>query len=131
MRTRNWIILIVVSFLAGGLFTGIFFIGRSRSQSRQIAELERLAIEYEQRYAECNQQLRDVCAEIEDYNRRAREITDTMAKQLERDTDDIAKARTIVKHLRKEIELLEGGYTNLSNSIRDYHDRNNDNSVKE
>lgn len=131
MRTHNWIILIVVSFLAGGLFTGIFFIGRSRSQSRQIAELERLAIEYEQRYAECNQQLRDVCAEIEDYNRRAREITDTMAKQLERDTDDIAKARTIVKHLRKEIELLEGGYTNLSNSIRDYHDRNNDNSVKE
>lgn len=131
MRTRNWIILIVVSFLAGGLFTGIFFIGRSRSQSRQIAELERLAIEYEQRYAECNQQLRDVCAEIEDYNRRAREITDTMAKQLERDTDDIAKARTIVKHLRKEIELLEGGYTNLSNSIRDYHDRNNDSSVKE
>lgn len=131
MRTRNWIILIVVSFLAGGLFTGIFFIGRSRSQSRQIAELERLAIEYEQRYAECNQQLRDVCAEIEDYNRRAREITDTMAKQLERDTDDIAKARTIVKHLRKEIELLEGGYTNLSNSIRDYHDRNNDNPVKE
>lgn len=131
MRTRNWIILIVVSFLTGGLFTGIFFIGRSRSQSRQIAELERLAIEYEQRYAECNQQLRDVCAEIEDYNRRAREITDTMAKQLERDTDDIAKARTIVKHLRKEIELLEGGYTNLSNSIRDYHDRNNDNSVKE
>lgn len=131
MRTRNWIILIVVSFLAGGLFTGIFFIGRSRSQSRQIAELERLAVEYEQRYAECNQQLRDVCAEIEDYNRRAREITDTMAKQLERDTDDIAKARTIVKHLRKEIELLEGGYTNLSNSIRDYHDRNNDNPVKE
>lgn len=131
MRTRNWIILIVVSFLAGGLFTGVFFIGRSRSQSRQIAELERLAVEYEQRYAECNQQLRDVCAEIEDYNRRAREITDTMAKQLERDTDDIAKARTIVKHLRKEIELLEGGYTNLSNSIRDYHDRNNDNSVKE
>lgn len=131
MRTRNWIILIVVSFLAGGLFTGIFFIGRSRSQSRQIAELERLAIEYEQRYAECNQQLRDVCDEIEDYNRRAREITSTMAKQLERDTDDIAKARTIVKHLRKEIELLEGGYTNLSNSIRDYHDRNNDNSVKE
>lgn len=131
MRTRNWIILIVVSFLAGGLFTGVFFIGRSRSQSRQIAELERLAVEYEQRYAECNQQLRDVCTEIEDYNRRAREITDSMAKQLERDTDDITKARTIVKHLRKEIELLEGGYTNLSNSIRDYHDRNNDNSVKE
>ena len=124
MRNRDWIIICISCFIAGGVFAGLLIARHDRRQSERIAELERIAADFEQRYADCNQQLRDVCSEIEDYNRRARELTEAMAEQLARDTDNITKTRELVGLLRKEVELLEGNYTNLSNSSSDYNARN-------
>lgn len=123
MRNRDWIVICICCFITGGVFAGLLIAKHDRRQSERIAELERVAADFEQRYADCNQQLRDVCSEIEDYNRRARELTEAMAEQLGRDTDNITKTRELVGLLRKEVELLEGSYANLSNSISDYNAR--------
>lgn len=131
MRTRNWIIFIIVSFLAGGLVTSIFFIRQNRRQSGRIAELERANADFERRYAEYNRQLTDVCNTIEDNNRRAGEVARAMAEQLATDAGNIEKTRALVGLLREEIEVLEDSYTSVSNIVHRNNDSNNELSALE
>lgn len=126
MRTRNWIIFIIVSFFAGGLVASIFFIRQNRRQSDRIAELERANADFERRYAEYNRQLSDVCNTIEDNNRRAGEIARAMAEQLATDAGNIEKTRTLVGLLREEIRILESSYTSVSNIVRRDNNSNNE-----
>lgn len=126
MRTRNWIIFIIVSFLAGGLVASLFFIRQNRRQSDRIAELERANADFERRYAEYNRQLSDVCNTIEDNNRRAGEIARAMAEQLATDSGNIEKTRTLVGLLREEIKVLENSYTSVSNIVRRNNNSNNE-----
>lgn len=131
MATRNWIIFIIVSFLAGGLVTSIFFIRQNRRQSDRIAELERANADFERRYAEYNRQLSDVCNTIEDNNRRAGEVARAMAEQLATDAGNIEKTRALVGLLREEIEVLEDSYTSVSSIIHRDNDSNNELSALE
>ena len=126
MRTRSWIVLIIISFLAGGLVTGIFFIRQNRRQSDRIAELERANADFERRYTEYNRQLSDVCDTIEDNNRRAGEVARAMAEQLATDAGNIEKTRTLVRLLREEIEVLESSYTSVSSVIHRGINSNNE-----
>lgn len=125
MCTRSWIVFIVVSFLAGGLVTSIFFIRQNRRQSDRIAELERANADFERRYAEYNRQLSNVCNTLEDNNRRAGEIARAMAEQLATDAGNIEKTRALVGLLREEIKVLENSYTDISSIV---HRDNNSNS---
>lgn len=125
MRTRGWIVFIVVSFLAGGLVTSIFFIRQNRRQSDRIAELERANADFERRYAEYNRQLSNVCDTLEDNNRRAGEVARAMAEQLATDAGNIEKTRALVELLREEIKVLENSYTYISSIV---HRDNNSNS---
>ena len=131
MRTRNWIIFIIVSFLAGGLVASIFFIRQNRRQSDRIAELERANADFERRYAEYNRQLSDVCNTIEDNNRRAGEIARAMAEQLATDSGNIEKTRTLVRLLREEIKVLENSYTDISSIVHRNNNSNNELSALE
>lgn len=131
MRTRNWIVFIVVSFLAGGLVASIFFIRQNRRQSDRIAELERANADFERRYAEYNRQLSDVCNTIEDNNRRAGEIARAMAEQLATDSGNIEKTRALVGLLREEIKVLENSYTDISSIVHRDNNSNNELSALE
>ena len=131
MRTRSWVVFIVVSFLAGGLVASIFFIRQNRRQSDRIAELERANADFERRYAEYNRQLSDVCNTIEDNNRRAGEIARAMAEQLATDSGNIEKTRALVGLLREEIKVLENSYTSVSNIVRRNNNSNNELSALE
>lgn len=127
MCTRSWIVFIVVSFLAGGLVTSIFFIRQNRRQSDRIAELERANADFERRYAEYNRQLSDVCDTLEDNNRRAGEVARAMAEQLATDAGNIEKTRALVGLLREEIKVLEDSYTYISSIV--HRDNNSDNEL--
>ena len=131
MRTRSWVVFIVVSFLAGGLVAGIFFIRQNRRQSDRIAELERANADFERRYAEYNRQLSDVCNTIEDNNRRAGEIARAMAEQLATDAGNIEKTRALVGLLREEIKVLENSYTDISSIVHRDNNSNNELSALE
>ena len=131
MCTRSWIVFIVVSFLAGGLVTSIFFIRQNRRQSDRIAELERANADFERRYAEYNRQLSDVCNTIEDNNRRAGEIARAMAEQLATDSGNIEKTRALVGLLREEIKVLENSYTDISSIVHRDNNSNNELSALE
>ena len=131
MCTRSWVIFIVVSFLAGGLVTSIFFIRQNRRQSDRIAELERANADFERRYAEYNRQLSDVCNTIEDNNRRAGEIARAMAEQLATDAGNIEKTRALVGLLREEIRVLESSYTSVSSVVDRNNNSNNELSALE
>lgn len=131
MRTRGWIVFIVVSFLAGGLVASIFFIRQNRRQSDRIAELERANADFERKYAEYNRQLSDVCNTIEDNNRRAGEIARAMAEQLATDSGNIEKTRALVELLREEIKVLENSYTYISSIVRRDNNSNNELSALE
>ena len=131
MRTRSWVVFIVVSFLAGGLVAGIFFIRQNRRQSDRIAELERAHADFERRYAEYNRQLSDVCNTIEDNNRRAGEIARAMAEQLATDAGNIEKTRALVGLLREEIKVLENSYTDISSIVHRDNNSNNELSALE
>ena len=131
MRTRNWIVFIIVGFLAGGLVTSIFFIRQNRRQSDRIAELERANADFERRYAEYNRQLSDVCNTIEDNNRRAGEIARAMAEQLATDSGNIEKTRALVGLLREEIKVLENSYTDISSIVHRDNNSNNELSALE
>ena len=131
MCTRSWVVFIVVSFLAGGLVAGIFFIRQNRRQSDRIAELERANADFERRYAEYNRQLSDVCNTIEDNNRRAGEIARAMAEQLATDAGNIEKTRALVGLLREEIKVLENSYTDISSIIHRDNNSNNELSALE
>ena len=131
MRTRSWIVFIVVSFLAGGLVTSIFFIRQNRRQSDRIAELERANADFERRYAEYNRQLSNVCDTLEDNNRRAGEIARAMAEQLATDAGNIEKTRTLVGLLREEIKVLENSYTYISSIVHRDNNSNNELSALE
>ena len=131
MRTRNWIIFIVIGFFAGGLVAGIFFIRQNRRQSDRIAELERANADFERRYAEYNRQLSDVCNTIEDNNRRAGEIARAMAEQLATDAGNIEKTRALVGLLREEIKVLENSYTDISSIVHRDNNSNNELSALE
>ena len=127
MCTRSWIVFIVVSFLAGGLVTSIFFIRQNRRQSDRIAELERANADFERRYAEYNRQLSDVCDTLEDNNRRAGEVARAMAEQLATDAGNIEKTRALVGLLREEIKVLENSYTYISSIV--HRDNNSNNGL--
>ena len=129
MRTRNWIIFIIVSFFTGGLVASLFFIRQNRRQSDRIAELERANADFERRYAEYNRQLSDVCNTIEDNNRRAGEIARAMAEQLATDSGNIEKTRTLVGLLREEIRVLESSYTSVNSIV--HRDNNSNNEFNE
>ena len=131
MRTRSWVVFIVVSFLAGGLVASIFFIRQNRRQSDRIAELERANADFERRYAEYNRQLSDVCNTIEDNNRRAGEIARAMAEQLATDAGNIEKTRALVGLLREEIKVLENSYTDISSIVHRDNNSNNELSALE
>lgn len=131
MRTRSWIVFIVVSFLAGGLVTSIFFIRQNRRQSDRIAELERANADFERRYAEYNRQLSDVCDTLEDNNRRAGETARAMAEQLATDAGNIEKTRALVGLLREEIKVLENSYTYISSIVHRDNNSNNELSALE
>lgn len=131
MRTRSWVVFIVVSFLAGGLVASIFFIRQNRRQSDRIAELERANADFERRYAEYNRQLSDVCNTIEDNNRRAGEIARAMAEQLATDAGNIEKTRALVGLLREEIKVLENSYTDISGIVHRDNNSNNELSALE
>lgn len=131
MRTRSWIVFIVVSFLAGGLVTSIFFIRQNRRQSDRIAELERANADFERRYAEYNRQLSDVCDTLEDNNRRAGEVARAMAEQLATDAGNIEKTRALVGLLREEIKVLENSYTYISSIVHRDNNSNNELSALE
>ena len=131
MRTRSWIVFIVVSFLAGGLVTSIFFIRQNRRQSDRIAELERANADFERRYAEHNRQLSDVCDTLKDNNRRAGEVARAMAEQLATDAGNIEKTRALVELLREEIKVLENSYTYISSIVHRDNDSNNELSALE
>ena len=131
MRTRSWIVFIVVSFLAGGLVASLFFIRQNRRQSDRIAELERANADFERRYAEYNRQLSDVCNTIEDNNRRAGEIARAMAEQLATDAGNIEKTRALVGLLREEIKVLENSYTDISSIVHRDNNSNNELSALE
>lgn len=131
MRTRSGVVFIVVSFLAGGLVAGIFFIRQNRRQSDRIAELERANADFERRYAEYNRQLSDVCNTIEDNNRRAGEIARAMAEQLATDAGNIEKTRALVGLLREEIKVLENSYTDISSIVHRDNNSNNELSALE
>ena len=131
MRTRSWVVFIVVSFLAGGLVASIFFIRQNRRQSDRIAELERANADFERRYAEYNRQLSDVCNTIEDNNRRAGEIARAMAEQLATDAGNIEKTRALVGLLREEIKVLENSYTDISSIVHRDNNSNNERSALE
>ena len=124
MATRNWVLICIGCLLTGCLVTSIFFIRQNRRQSERIAELERANAEFEQRYADCNRQLTDVCNTLEDNNRRAGEIARSMAEQLDTDAGNIEKTRTLVRLLREEIKVLEDSYTSISSSVRRDNDTN-------
>ena len=126
MRTRSWLVFIIISFFAGGLVAGIFFIRQNRRQSDRIAELERANADFERRYAEYNRQLSDVCNTIEDNNRRAGEIARAMAEQLANDSGNIEKTRTLVGLLREEIRVLESSYTSVSSIVHRNNNSNNE-----
>ena len=131
MRTRSWIVFIVVSFLAGGLVTSIFFIRQNRRQSDRIAELERANADFERRYAEYNRQLSNVCDTLEDNNRRAGEVARAMAEQLATDAGNIEKTRALVELLREEIKVLENSYTYISSIVHRDNNSNNELSALE
>ena len=131
MRTRSWLVFIVVSFLAGGLVASLFFIRQNRRQSDRIAELERANADFERRYAEYNRQLSDVCNTIEDNNRRAGEIARAMAEQLATDAGNIEKTRALVGLLREEIKVLESSYTSVSSVVYRNNNSNNELSALE
>lgn len=131
MRTRGWIVFIVVSFLAGGLVTSIFFIRQNRRQSDRIAELERANADFERRYAEYNRQLSNVCDTLEDNNRRAGEVARAMAEQLATDAGNIEKTRVLVGLLREEIKVLENSYTYISSIVHRDNNSNNELSALE
>lgn len=131
MRTRGWIVFIVVSFLAGGLVTSIFFIRQNRRQSDRIAELERANADFERRYAEYNRQLSNVCDTLEDNNRRAGEVARAMAEQLATDAGNIEKTRALVGLLREEIKVLENSYTYISSIVHRDNNSNNELSALE
>ena len=131
MRTRSWIVFIVVSFLAGGLVTSIFFIRQNRRQSDRIAELERANADFERRYAEYNRQLSDVCDTLKDNNRRAGEVARAMAEQLATDAGNIEKTRALVGLLREEIKVLENSYTYISSIVHRDNNSNNELSALE
>ncbi len=131
MRTRSWVVFIIVSFLAGGLVASIFFIRQNRRQSDRIAELERANADFERRYAEYNRQLSNVCDTLEDNNRRAREAARAMAEQLATDAGNIEKTRALVGLLREEIKVLENSYTSVSNIVRRNNNSNNELSALE
>lgn len=131
MRTRSWIVFIVVSFLAGGLVTSIFFIRQNRRQSDRIAELERANADFERRYAEYNRQLSNVCDTLEDNNRRAGEVARAMAEQLATDAGNIEKTRALVGLLREEIKVLEDSYTYISSIVHRDNNSNNELSALE
>ena len=131
MCTRSWIVFIVVSFLAGGLVTSIFFIRQNRRQSDRIAELERANADFERRYAEYNRQLSDVCDTLEDNNRRAGEVARAMAEQLATDAGNIEKTRALVGLLREEIKVLEDSYTYISSIVHRDNNSNNELSALE
>lgn len=131
MCTRSWIVFIVVSFLAGGLVTSIFFIRQNRRQSDRIAELERANADFERRYAEYNRQLSNVCNTLEDNNRRAGEIARAMAEQLATDAGNIEKTRALVGLLREEIKVLENSYADISSIVHRDNNSNNELSALE
>ena len=131
MRTRSWVVFIVISFLAGGLVAGIFFIRQNRRQSDRIAELERANADFERRYAEYNRQLSNVCDTLEDNNRRAGEIARAMAEQLATDSGNIEKTRALVGLLREEIKVLENSYTDISSIVHRDNNSNNELSALE
>ena len=131
MRTRNWIILIVIGFFAGGLVASLFFIRQNRRQSDRIAELERANADFERRYAEYNRQLSNVCDTLEDNNRRAGEIARAMAEQLATDSGNIEKTRALVGLLREEIKVLENSYTDISSIVHRDNNSNNELSALE
>ena len=131
MCTRSWIVFIVVSFLAGGLVTSIFFIRQNRRQSDRIAELERANADFERRYAEYNRQLSNVCDTLEDNNRRAGEVARAMAEQLATDAGNIEKTRALVGLLREEIKVLEDSYTYISSIVHRDNNSNNELSALE
>ena len=131
MRTRSWLVFIVVSFLAGGLVASLFFIRQNRRQSDRIAELERANADFERRYAEYNRQLSNVCDTIEDNNRRAGEIARAMAEQLATDAGNIEKTRALVGLLREEIKVLENSYTDISSIVHRDNNSNNELSALE
>lgn len=117
MRTRNWIIFIIVSFLAGGLVASIFFARSNRRQSQQVAELQQRNAEFERQYLDSNRRLNGVSDILTDYSRRTAALAGTMAEQLADDRDDLERTRTLVKLLREQIKVLEDSYSDISRIV--------------
>lgn len=130
MATRNWIIFIIVSFLAGGLVASIFFARSNRLQSQQVAELQQRNAEFERQYLDSNRRLNDVSDILAEYSRRTATLTGTMAEQLADDRDDLERARTLVKLLREQIKVLEDSYSDISRIVVS-DNSNNSSEIKE
>lgn len=104
---------VICAILVG---TDIYALGRYRAATSAGAEYKRQLAETKRQLRELSFQYDERLARIEDNNRRAKSIVESMGTELQRNDGTIQGTISLVRQLRSKIEDLQNLYSNQFDS---------------
>jgi len=113
-RKVRFVVCVLLAFLAGIIYTGIFFhLQRPRSVgelNRRYALEHRRAAETIGRLTEELERERDLNRELREYNDQARAIAGGLAGSLDRNVGNLQEAIGVIGEIRKKLQVLADFY---------------------
>jgi hypothetical protein len=114
IRRRRYLLFLILAFLAGCLFTGLFF---NRYRFTGIGELDQRYYSQYGRAAETIGRLeaelgreRELNRQLHEHNTRARELTGDLTGTVERNVRNLQDAVTIIGEIRAKLKILADFY---------------------
>lgn len=96
--------------------TNIYALGRYRDAAATGAELKRQLVEAKRQFKELSRQYDERLTSLENNNRRAKSIVESMGTELQRNDSSIQGTISLVRQLRSKIEDLQNLYSSQPDS---------------